>query len=148
MPNDHGRGLFPRFAAEVVATALRDTPASWSSVPDRCGKATLVRDFLATEREFLTLDDETSLAAARGDPAGMVRDFDRITIDEVQRAPDLLRAIKRSVDDNRRAGQFLLTGSANILSLPRISDRLAGRMEIVILLPLSQAELRRIRPSF
>lgn len=81
-------------------------------------------------------------------PTGLVRDADRITIDEIQRAPDLLRAIKRSVDDDRRAGRFLLTGSANILALPRVSESLAGRMEIVTLLPLSQAEIRRRKPGF
>src|SRR5437899_3489442 len=72
----------------------------------------------------------------------MVRSLDRTTIDEVQRVPDLLRAIKKSVDDDRRAGRFLLTGSANILTLPQVSESLAGRMEIVNLLPLSQAEIR------
>jgi uncharacterized protein len=74
------------------------------------------------------------LAAKRSDPTGLVRALDRTTIDEVQRVPDLLRAIKKSVDDDRRAGRFLLTGSANILTLPQVSESLAGRMEIVSLL--------------
>jgi uncharacterized protein len=119
MPNDRRRGLFPRFAAEIVTAALRDTPVVMVTGPRQCGKTTLVRDLLATQREFLTMDDDTLLAAARSDPTGLVRDFDRITIDEVQRAPDLLRAIKRSVEENRQAGRFLLTGSANILALPQ-----------------------------
>lgn len=66
------------------------------------------------------------LAAARSDPTGLVRSLDLATIDEVQRVPDLLRAIKKSVDDDRRAGRFLLTGSANTLTMPRVSDSLAG----------------------
>jgi predicted AAA+ superfamily ATPase len=140
--------LFPRFAAEVVTTALRDTPVVMIAGPRQCGKTTLVRDLIATDREFITMDDDTLLAAARSDPTGLVRDFDAITIDEVQRAPDLLRAIKRSVDENRRAGRFLLTSSANILALPHVSESLAGRMEIVTLLPLSQAEIRRKRSGF
>jgi len=76
------------------------------------------------------MDDDTVLAAARSDPTGLVRALDRTTIDEVQRVPDLLRAIKKSVDDDRRAGRFLLTGSANILTLPQVSESLAGRMEV------------------
>ena len=103
---------------------------------------------IASNREFITLDDDTVLASARSDPTGLVRGLNRTTIDEVQRAPDLLRAIKRSVDDDRRAGRFLLTGSANILTLPQVSESLAGRMEIVSLLPLSQTEIRRRKPTF
>jgi predicted AAA+ superfamily ATPase len=82
-------------------------------------KTTLVRDLVAGNREFITMDDDMVLAAARSDPTGLVRALDRTTIDEVQRVPDLLRAIKKSVDDDRRAGRFLLTGSVNILTLPQ-----------------------------
>lgn len=89
----------------------------------------------------MTLDGDTVLEAARGDPAGFVRGFDLVTIDEVQRAPELLRAIKRSVDNDRRPGRFLLTGSANILTWPQVSESLAGRMEIVNLMPISRAEI-------
>jgi hypothetical protein len=108
----------------------------------------LVRDLVADHREFITLDDETVLAAARSDPTGFVRGLSRATLDEVQRAPDLLRAIKRFVDEDRRAGRFLLTGSANTLALPKVAESLAGRMEIVELLPLSRSEIRGRRPSF
>src|SRR5215470_9896234 len=142
------QGLFPRFAAEIVGTALKDTPVVMITGPRQCGKTTLVRDLVASQREFITLDDDTVLAAARSDPTGLVRDLDQSTIDEVQRAPDLLRAIKRSVDEDRRAGRFLLTGSANILALPQVSESLAGRLEIVSLLPLSWAEIRRSKPAF
>lgn len=143
-----GQGLFPRFAADVVSTALRDTPVVMVIGPRQCGKTTLVRDLVAAEREFITMDDDTVLEAARSDPTGLVRGLDRTTIDEVQRTPDLLRAIKRSVDEDRRAGRFLLTGSANILALPQVSESLAGRMEIVRLLPLSRSEIRGRKPRF
>jgi predicted AAA+ superfamily ATPase len=122
--------LFPRFSAELVTTALKDTPVVLVTGPRQCGKATLVRDLVAGNREFITMDDDTVLAAARSDPTGLVRALDRTTIDEVQRVPDLLRAIKKSVDEDRRAGRFLLTGSANILTLPQVSESLAGRMEM------------------
>ena len=146
--DDIDHTLFSRFSAELVATALKDTPVVMVTGPRQCGKTTLVRNLVAGNREFITLDDDTVLAAARSDPTGLVRALDRTTIDEVQRVPDLLRAIKKSVDDDRRAGRFLLTGSANILTMPQVSESLAGRMEIVNLLPLSRAEIRGKKPGF
>jgi predicted AAA+ superfamily ATPase len=107
-----------------------------------------VRELIAGKRTFLTLDNKTTLLAARADPTGLVRDLDRAIIDEVQLAPDLLHAIKESIDTDRRPGRFLLTGSANILTLPKISESLAGRMEIVTLLPLARAEIMGRRPTF
>jgi hypothetical protein len=132
----------------VLNTALSDTPVVLVTGPRQCGKTTLVRNLVAGRRKFITLDDDTMLSAARSDPAGLVRDLGRCTIDEIQRAPDLLRAIKKSVDDNRRPGHFLLTGSANLMTVPQVSESLAGRMEIVTLLPLAQAEVRGHRPKF
>ena len=82
----------------------------------------LTEQFGDGEREYLTMDDDTVLDAARNDPAGFIRGFDLVTIDETQRAPKPLGAIKRSVDSDRTAGRFLLTGSANI-SLSRKSPR-------------------------
>jgi hypothetical protein len=140
--------FFPRFSAKRVATALTDTPVVMLIGPRQCGKTTLVRQFVDEEREYVTLDDDTVLEAARNDPAGFVRGFDLVTIDEVQRAPELLRAIKRSVDSDRRPGRFLLTGSANILTLPQVSESLAGRMEIVNLMPISRAEILGKEPTF
>lgn len=133
--------LYQRFASELIATALEDTPVVLVTDPRQCGKTTLVQKLVSGNREFLTLDDDTVLAAARSDPAGLVRGLENSTIDEIQRAPDLLQAIKRSVDEDRRAGQFLLTGSANLLSVPKVSESLAGRMEIVNLFPLAQADV-------
>src|SRR5690606_25846944 len=80
---------------------------------------------------------ETALA----DPAGFVRGLpDRVTLDEVQRVPEILRALKVAVDADRRPGRFILTGSANLLLLPRASESLAGRMEVLRLHPLTESE--------
>jgi predicted AAA+ superfamily ATPase len=140
--------LFKRFSAKSITTALTDTPVVMLIGPRQCGKTTLVRQFADEDRGYVTLDDDTVLEAARSDPAGFVRGFDRVTIDEVQRAPELLRAIKQAVDMDRRPGRFLLTGSANILTLPRVSESLAGRMETVSLMPLSRAEIKGKKPRF
>lgn len=140
--------LYERFSAERVKTALRDTPVVMVNGPRQCGKTTLARRFVEGDRAYITLDDDTQLAAARADPAGFMRGVDRAIIDEIQRAPELLRAIKRSVDEDRRPGRFLLTGSANVLTLPQVAESLAGRMEVVNLLPLSRAEIRGVKPTF
>ena len=89
----------------------------------------------------LTLDDSLTLMAARQDPTGLIRRLDRAVIDEIQRAPELLLALKKTVDEDRRPGRFLLTGSANLMTMPTVADSLAGRMEKLTLLPLSQSEI-------
>ncbi len=109
--------------------------------PRQCGKTTMVRAFASKKRTYVTLDDDTVLESVRNDPSGFVRSLDTAIVDEVQRAPDLLRAIKKSVDADRRPGRFLLTGSANVLTLPQVSESLAGRMEIITLLPLGRSEV-------
>jgi uncharacterized protein len=140
--------FYPRFILARLHRALRDTPVVLINGPRQCGKTTLVGQLIGGHRSYLTLDDDTVLASARSDPAGFLRGLDRASIDEVQRAPELLRAIKRTVDEDRRPGRFLLTGSADLLALPRVSDSLAGRMEVITLLPLAQSELLRRRPRF
>ena len=140
--------LFQRFSAERIITALKDTPVVTVIGPRQCGKTTLVREFVDSGRVYISLDDDTVLDAARNDPSGFVRNLDQAVIDEVQRAPNILRAIKNTVDNDRRPGRFLLTGSADLLMLPTISESLAGRMEIVDLLPLSYAEIRGAKPAF
>lgn len=96
----------------------------------------------------MSLDDASRLAAAQSDPQGFIRQIDRAIIDEIQRAPELLLALKLSIDQDRRPGRFLLTGSANVMSLPTIADSLAGRIEIHALLPLSNAEVAGHAPDF
>lgn len=134
--------LYPRLIQNRMTEALADTPVVLLAGPRQVGKTTLVRQqAVARGMRYLTLDDDVTLLSARQDPTGMVRSLDLAIIDEVQRAPQLLLAIKKSVDEDRRAGRFLLTGSANLLTLPAVADSLAGRMETLSLLPLSQSEL-------
>lgn len=141
--------LYPRGAADRIRVALEDTPVVLVNGPRQCGKTTLARTLLQTDRPYFTLNDETSLLSAKTDSVRFVRQIDTAIIDGVQRAPELLRAIKQAVDNDRRPGRFLLTGSANILALPTISDSLAGRMEVVTLLPLAQSEIRPVElPRF
>jgi hypothetical protein len=92
-----------------------------------CGKTTLALQFCSEALPYFCLDDPGLLAAVRADPTGFVRRLDCAIIDEVQRAPELLMALKLAIDKDRRPGRFLLTGSANLMALPQIADSLAGR---------------------
>lgn len=133
--------LYPRRIQPRMAQAMADTPVVFLAGPRQAGKTTLVRQVAEEGLRYLTLDDELTLLSAREDPVGMIRSLDRAVIDEIQRAPELLLAIKKSVDEDRRPGRFLLTGSANLMALPGVADSLAGRMETLRLLPLSQSEI-------
>ena len=135
--------LYPRWIEPRIDEALQDTPVVLLAGPRQAGKTTLVRQFTERGLHYLTLDDELTLLSAREDPVGMIRNLDRAVIDEIQRAPELLLAIKKSVDEDRRPGRFLLTGSANLMALPTVADSLAGRMETLMLLPLSQSEIEK-----
>lgn len=130
------RRLTPR-----IQEALADTPVVLLNGPRQAGKTTLASSFAGLGFRMLSLDDAATLASARIDPTGLVRSLDRAVIDEVQRAPELLLAIKQSVDNDRRPGRFLLTGSADLRTLPAVADSLAGRMEVLTLLPLAGCEL-------
>ena len=113
----------------VVVTGARQT-----------GKSTLAEKLTAGERRFSSLDDLDVLELARRDPEALVAGTTPVTLDEVQRAPDLLLAIKREIDRRRRPGQFLLTGSANFALLEGVSDSLAGRASYLTLWPLTRRE--------
>ncbi len=135
--------MFPRNIESELRAALSDTPVVLLNGARQTGKSTLVtalsKDLGAT---YVTLDDATVLSAASTDPAGFLKGLGAsAVIDEVQKIPALFPAIKTLVDADRRPGRFLLTGSANVLMLPKISESLAGRMEIITLYPLSQGEL-------
>ena len=132
--------IYPRQIESRVTEAMADTPVVLLTGPRQAGKTTLVRKMAGAGLRYLTLDDQLTLLSAREDPVGMIRSLDRAVIDEIQRAPQLLLAIKKSVDEDRRPGRFLLTGSANLMALPAVADSLAGRMETLTLLPLSQSE--------
>lgn len=133
--------LYARHLQARVAEALTDTPVVLLTGPRQAGKTTLVRQLAKSDMRYITLDDELSRLSAQEDPVGLIRSLNCAVIDEIQRAPQLLLAIKKSVDEDRRPGRFLLTGSANLLFLPNVADSLAGRMETLTLLPLSQTEL-------
>jgi len=139
---DSNQVYLPRHLGSAVVTALSDTPVVCLLGPRQCGKSTLARH-CEPERHYVSLDEQAYLELARADPQGFVDDLpERVVIDEVHRAPELTLAIKRSVDANRKPGRFLLTGSANLLQLPRLADSLAGRMECLYLHPLTVAEIR------
>ena len=133
--------LYPRHIVSRVSEALADTPVVMIVGPRQAGKTTLVRQLAGQDRKYFTLDDALTLLSAQEDPVGFIRGLDSAIIAEIQRAPELLFAIKKAVDEDRRPGRFLLTGSANLMALPTVADSLAGRMEILTLLPLSQSEL-------
>jgi hypothetical protein len=133
---------FPRYISHSVREALKDTPVVFINGPRQSGKSTLTRELLGLNtRAYVTLDDVGQLEHASQSPIDFLSTHDQMTIDEVQRLPDLFLSLKLLVDRDRRAGRFLLTGSANILLMPKIADSLAGRMEVLTLLPLSRAEI-------
>jgi uncharacterized protein len=136
--------MYRRIVTRFVMDALGDTPVVFIQGPRQCGKSTLVQNLRDEGHlaDYLTLDEAVVLNAAMKDPDGFISGLpDQIILDEVQRAPDLFRAIKRSVDTKRVPGRFLMTGSANALVLPKVSESLAGRMEVLTLWPLSQSEI-------
>lgn len=137
--------MHPRHIAPLLAAALSDTPVVLVNGARQSGKSTLVQSQVPLDgagRQYLTLDDSAVLNAATSDPAGFINGLQgAVTLDEVQRAPELFLAIKAAVDRRREPGRFLLTGSADVLLLPGIADSLAGRMEILSLWPLSSAEM-------
>jgi predicted AAA+ superfamily ATPase len=107
----------------------------------QAGKTTLVREVARdSDRLYLTLDDLDVLEQAERSPGDLVGRSDRVTIDEVQRAPQLLHSVKQAVDKNRARGRFLLTGSANLLLMRRVTESLAGRATYLTLWPLTRRE--------
>lgn len=135
--------MFRRNIETAVEKALTDTPVVLINGARQTGKSTLVQASAnRTQAQYLTLDDAATLHLASSDPTGFIRNLQRpVVIDEIQKAPDLFPAIKLTVDRHRQPGQFLLTGSSNILTLPNLSESLAGRMEVIPLHPLSAGEL-------
>lgn len=138
--------MIPRHITKILETSLRNFPVVLLVGARQVGKSTLVKAIASSSwpARYVTFDDRTVLDAALTDPDGFIGGLHGpVIIDEVQRAPDVLRAIKLVVDHNRRPGMFLLTGSANVLTLAAVSESLAGRVAVHELHPFSLAELNK-----
>lgn len=141
---------YERHALERIEEALGYARVVLLLGPRQAGKSTLATEVVRRGHlsEILTLDDRSTRSLAQDDPDGMIGSLGRpVAIDEIQRVPDLLLAIKQTVDRNDDPGQFLLTGSANVLTAPRVLDALTGRTEIVHLWPLAQDEIHPERDA-
>ncbi len=148
---DDNHPLVSRSITGRVLAALADTPVVLLHGARQTGKTTLVRQIAQSfhPARYITLDDAVVLAAARQDPAGFLAGIESpVVLDEVQRAPQLFLGIKAEVDRQRRSGRFLLTGSANVFLIPRLSESLAGRMEVLTLWPFSETEIVGTRANF
>lgn len=142
--------MYPRYSETNLRESLHDTPVVLIHGSRQCGKTTLAQ-LVGNDLgyRYISFDDDSQLQAAKADPTGYIRSLpEKVILDEIQRTPELFLAIKASVDQNRKPGRFLLTGSANILLLPQLADSLAGRMEIMQLRPLAQCEMAGHLPNF
>jgi predicted AAA+ superfamily ATPase len=141
--------LYPRWQKATIKKMMLERRVLLLSGPRQSGKTTLARELESDQTEYRTLDDGTLREAAENDPQGFIkRSTKTLIIDEVQRIPSLLPAIKKAVDEDNRPGQYLLTGSANIQSIPTVKESLAGRIAKIRLRPLVQGEMREIAPQF
>ena len=143
--------MIRRHLTDRLLEALADTPAVLVNGARQTGKSTLAQseELAEQSRQYLTFDDPGILAAAKRDPNGFVAGLNTpVTLDEVQHVPEIFSVIKTAIDRKRQSGQFLLTGSANVLLLPKLSESLAGRMEVLTLWPFSQGEMHGVRESF
>lgn len=130
-----------RLLAASIQRVTQAMPATVVAGARQTGKTTLVRDLLPDPRSYYSLDDLDIREQAERAPDDLVRRAERLVLDEVQRVPDLLLTVKRAVDEDRRAGRFVLTGSANLLLMRRVSESLAGRASYLTLWPLARREL-------
>ncbi|MDN5870007.1 MAG: ATP-binding protein [Nitrococcus sp.] len=136
--------MYHRQLAARILDSLSDTPVVFLQGARQTGKSTLVQALANSEypADYLSLDTMAVRSAATADPEGFIAGLEGpVVLDEVQRAPELALAIKAAVDADRQSGRFLLTGSANIMLLPKLSESLAGRIELHTLWPLSQNEI-------
>lgn len=133
--------LLKRALESRLSAALRSFPAVVVTGARQTGKSTLVQRLLpGPRRRYLTLDDLDVLARAEAEPDALIEGEALLTIDEVQRSPGLLLAVKRAIDRKRVPGRFVLTGSANLLLMRRVGETLAGRAVHLTLLPLTRRE--------
>ncbi|GAB3354937.1 ATP-binding protein [Arachidicoccus ginsenosidivorans] len=144
--------MYDRFISPFIKDALKDTPVILISGARQTGKSTLCKQLIEKEiftGTAVTLDDPTTLAAAKTDPLGFLLSQNKhLIIDEVQRAPEIFLSIKKLVDEDRMQRRYILTGSSEVMALPAMSDSLAGRIEIHHLWPLSQGEIKGAKSNF
>lgn len=142
--------LKPRFAQRLVEETLADTPITVIQGARQVGKSTLARTVVQERKaRVVSLDTQATYNAARADPDAFVRQSaGLLVIDEVQRVPQLIRAMKDAVEEDRRPGRFLITGSANLLRIPGTEESLAGRAETIVLYGLSRGEITGHREDF
>lgn len=142
--------MYTRYIEEKLKKYLKIFPVVFLSGARQAGKTTFIKEFIKNNGyTFVTFDDDTSLYAAKNDPAGFIKMLKKpLVIDEVQRVPELFLSIKKMVDEENVLGQIILTGSSNPLVLPKISDSLAGRMGILQLYPFSQGEINNKKENF
>lgn len=141
--------FYQRWQSENINHALKTRRVVLLNGPRQCGKTTLAKQFVSPKVQYLTLDDLTFREAATQDPQGFIEHkYTTLIIDEIQRVPALLIAIKKNVDEDMRPGKFLLTGSANIQSIPNAQESLAGRTTKIRLRTLSQGEILGAHPNF
>lgn len=137
--HDVNNTTLPRIVFDGLLERLSVMPAVVVTGARQTGKSTLVQKFFG-DRKYYTLDDLDVREAARKEPEILTDGRLPLTVDEVQREPDLLHSVKRSIDNNRQPGRFLLTGSANLLLMRKVSESLAGRASYMTLWPMTRRE--------
>jgi predicted AAA+ superfamily ATPase len=137
-----GMKTLPRLVGTALTERLRVMPAVVVTGARQTGKSTLAEQLVPGARRYATLDDLDTLDVARRDPEVLVGGSGAVTVDEVQREPEFLRAVKRAIDRDRKPGRFLLTGSANLLLMRQVSESLAGRATYLTLWPMTRREQR------
>lgn len=133
--------LIQRLQMQRLEQCLKRFPIVAVLGARQTGKTTLVRDLLNKKRAYYSFDDQANILIAEQDPVSFLTQSKYMTIDEVQKVPSILPAMKKIVDEKRLSGQFLITGSANITMLPNISETLAGRIVFIDLPPLTMLEV-------
>ncbi len=144
--------MYTRHIQNSVVEALGDTSVVVINGARQTGKSTFCQQIIKDEifkAQYVTFDDSTALSAVKSDPGAFIEGLNNhVVLDEVQRVPELLLTIKKFVDRDRIGRRFILTGSADVMTFPRISESLAGRIEVHNLWPLSQDEIRGCQSSF
>ncbi len=148
----YSASMYLRYIQKTVVDALNDTSVVVINGARQTGKSTFCQQIIKDEifkAQYVTFDDSTALSAAQSDPGAFIEGLNNhVVLDEVQRVPELLLTIKKFVDRDRIGRRFILTGSADVMTFPRISESLAGRIEVHNLWPLSQVEIQGRQSSF